>query len=78
MPGLAGVEIGTASGMRIGLDRGPGGWRPIARTAGARVELDRAGRITRRVGDPGGGIRQALLRDPAYARALGCAEAMLR
>ena len=25
VPGLAGVEIGTASGMRIGLDRGPAG-----------------------------------------------------
>ncbi|MGH2741186.1 MAG: glucose-6-phosphate dehydrogenase assembly protein OpcA, partial [Thermoleophilaceae bacterium] len=25
VPGLAGIEIGTASGMRISLDRGPGG-----------------------------------------------------
>ena len=79
VPGLAGVEIGTASGMTIGLDRGPGGL--------AAHRTDRKGNESNwtvlgasrgESGILGEGIRQALLRDPAYARALGCAAAMLR
>ncbi len=79
VPGLAGVEIGTASGMRIRLDRGPGG-------LSAR-RSDRKGRESAwtvlgasrgEAGILGEGIRQALLRDPAYRRALNQAEAMVR
>jgi glucose-6-phosphate dehydrogenase assembly protein OpcA len=77
--GLAGIEIGTSSGMSISLDRGPGGL--LAR------RTDRKGRELRWTilgasrgegGILGEGIRQALLRDPAYRSALDCSEAMLR
>jgi glucose-6-phosphate dehydrogenase assembly protein OpcA len=79
VPGLAGIEIGTASGMRISLYRGPGG-------LSAR-RSDRKGRESTwtvlgasrgEAGILGEGIRQALLRDPTYRRALDRAEAMLR
>jgi glucose-6-phosphate dehydrogenase assembly protein OpcA len=79
VPGLAGIEIGTASGMRISLDRGPGG-------LSAR-RSDRKGRESAwtvlgasrgEAGILGEGIRQALLRDPTYRRALDRAEAMVR
>jgi glucose-6-phosphate dehydrogenase assembly protein OpcA len=79
VPGLAGIEIGTASGMRIGLYRGPGG-------LSAR-RSDRKGRESAwtvlgasrgEAGILGEGIRQALLRDTAYRRALDQAEAMVR
>jgi glucose-6-phosphate dehydrogenase assembly protein OpcA len=79
VPGLAGIELGTSSGMSISLDRGPGGL--IAR------RRDRRGRELRWTilgasrgegGILGEGIRQALLRDPAYRSALDCGEAMLR
>jgi glucose-6-phosphate dehydrogenase assembly protein OpcA len=78
VPGLAGVEIGTASGMRIGLDRGAGGL--------AAHRTDRRGNESTwtvlgasrgESGILGEGIRQALLRDPAYARALERAETMV-
>jgi glucose-6-phosphate dehydrogenase assembly protein OpcA len=79
VPGLAGIEIGTASGMRISLDRGPGG-------LSAR-RSDRKGRESAwtvlgasrgEAGILGEGIRQALLRDPTYRLALDRAEAMVR
>jgi glucose-6-phosphate dehydrogenase assembly protein OpcA len=79
VPGLAGIEIGTASGMRISLYRGQGG-------LSAR-RSDRKGRESAwtvlgasrgEAGILGEGIRQALLRDPAYRRALDQAEAMVR
>lgn len=78
VPGLAGIEIGTASGMRISLYRGPGG-------LSAR-RSDRKGRESTwtvlgasrgEAGILGEGIRQALLRDPAYRRALDQAETMV-
>ena len=79
VPGLAGIEIGTASGMSISLDRGPGGL--------AARRTDRKGQVSEWTvlgasrgegGILGEGIRQALLRDSAYVRAIGCAEAMLQ
>ena len=79
VPGLAGIEIGTASGMRISLDRGPGG-------LSAR-RSDRKGRESAwtvlgasrgEAGILGEGIRQALLRDPTYRLALDGAQAMVR
>ena len=78
VPGLAGIQIGTASGMTISLDRGPGG-------LSARRE-DRKGRTSTwtvlgasrgEAGILGEGIRQALLRDPTYAHALERAGAMV-
>jgi glucose-6-phosphate dehydrogenase assembly protein OpcA len=78
VPGLAGIEIDTASGMKIALDRGPGGLT-------AR-RVDRHGKVSTwtvlgasrgESGILGEGIRQALLRDPAYKRTLERAQAML-
>jgi glucose-6-phosphate dehydrogenase assembly protein OpcA len=78
VPGLAGIEIGTASGMKIGLDRGPGGLAarrvdPSGTTSSWTV----LGASRGEAGILGEGIRQALLRDPAYRRALEKAQAML-
>jgi glucose-6-phosphate dehydrogenase assembly protein OpcA len=79
VPGLAGIEIGTASGMRISLDRGPGGL--TARRCdrkGCESAWTVLGASRGEAGILGEGIRQALLRDPTYRRALDQAEAMLR
>jgi glucose-6-phosphate dehydrogenase assembly protein OpcA len=78
VPGLAGIEIGTASGMKIGLDRGPGGLAarrvdPRGTTSSWTV----LGASRGEAGILGEGIRQALLRDPTYRRALEKAQAML-
>jgi hypothetical protein len=78
VPGLAGVEIGTAGGMKIGLYRGPGGL--------TAHRVDRKGREWKwtvlgasrgESGILGEGIRQALLRDPTYKDALDAAGAMV-
>jgi glucose-6-phosphate dehydrogenase assembly protein OpcA len=79
VPGLAGIEIGTSSGMSISLDRGPGGL--LARRTDPGGEEQRwtvLGASRGEGGILGEGIRQALLRDPAYRRALECGQAMLR
>jgi glucose-6-phosphate dehydrogenase assembly protein OpcA len=79
VPGLAGVEIHTASGMSIALDRGPGGL--IARRRdrkGHEQTWTVLGASRGEGGILGEGIRQALLRDPAYRRAIECGEALLR
>jgi hypothetical protein len=78
VPGLAGIEISTASGMSISLDRGPGGL--TARRVdpkGRESTWTVLGASRGEGGILGEGIRQALLRDPAYESALGCAESML-
>jgi Glucose-6-phosphate dehydrogenase subunit len=79
VPGLAGVEIHTSSGMSIALDRGPGGL--VARRCdrkGREQTWTVLGASRGEGGILGEGIRQALLRDPAYRRALECGEAFLR
>jgi glucose-6-phosphate dehydrogenase assembly protein OpcA len=79
VPGLAGVEIHTSSGMSIALDRGPGGL--VARRSDKKGHEQRwtvLGASRGEGGILGEGIRQALLRDPAYRRALDCGEAFLR
>jgi glucose-6-phosphate dehydrogenase assembly protein OpcA len=79
VPGLAGVEIGTSSGMSISLDRGPGGL--IARRrdrTGHEQSWTVLGASRGEGGILGEGIRQALLRDPTYRGALACGEALLR
>jgi glucose-6-phosphate dehydrogenase assembly protein OpcA len=79
VPGLAGIEIGTASGVSISLDRGPGGLLARRRDPkGRELQWTILGASRGEGGILGEGIRQALLRDPAYRGALDCAEAMLR
>ena len=79
VPGLAGVEIGTSSGMSITLDRGPGGLTAHRRDRKGREQTWTVLGASRGEGGIlGEGIRQALLRDPAYRRALACGEALLR
>ena len=79
VPGLAGIEIGTASGVSISLDRGPGGLSARRRDPkGRELRWTILGASRGEGGILGEGIRQALLRDPAYRGALDCAEAMLR
>ncbi len=78
VPGLAGVEIATASGMRVALDRGPGGL--VARRTdrkGNESTWTVLGASRGESGILGEGIRQALLRDPTYRNALASAGAML-
>jgi glucose-6-phosphate dehydrogenase assembly protein OpcA len=78
-PGLAGVKIGTASGMSISLNRGPGGLAATRTDAkGRKSTWTVLGASRGEGGILGEGIRQALLRDPAYESALACAESMLR
>jgi glucose-6-phosphate dehydrogenase assembly protein OpcA len=78
VPGLAGIEIGTASGMTISLDRGPGGLSARRRDRKGRESAWTVlGASRGEAGILGEGIRQALLRDPAYRRALERAEAMV-
>ena len=78
VPGLAGVEIGSASGMRLSLDRGPGGLS--ARRVDARGRESSwtvLGASRGEAGILGEGIRQALLRDPVYRDVLDEAALML-
>jgi hypothetical protein len=78
VPGLAGVEISTASGLTISLNRGPGGLTATRRDhKGKESSWTVLGASRGEAGILGEGIRQALLRDPAYAAALGRAEAMV-
>ena len=79
VPGLAGIEIGTASGVEISLDRGPGGL--TARRSdrkGRESTWTVLGASRGESGILGEGIRQALLRDPAYRSALDRVETMVR
>ena len=79
MPGLAGVEIHTSSGTSISLDRGPGGLAARRRDKkGKEPRWTVLGASRGEGGILGEGIRQALLRDPTYAGALDCGEALLR
>jgi glucose-6-phosphate dehydrogenase assembly protein OpcA len=78
VPGLAGVELCAASGLRMRLDRGPGGLRARRRDADGRERTwTLLGASRGEGGILGEGIRQALLRDPTYGAALAAAQAML-
>ncbi len=78
-PGLSGVTLETASGMTLSLDRGPGGLVAKRRTRDGKESCWTVLGASRGEGGIlGEGIRQALLRDPAYRPALRCAEAMLQ
>ena len=79
VPGLAGVEIRTSSGMSISLDRGPGGLAARRRDRkGSEQTWTVLGASRGEGGILGEGIRQALLRDPTYRNALDCGEALLQ
>jgi glucose-6-phosphate dehydrogenase assembly protein OpcA len=69
--GLATVELETASGRWLKLDRGPGGLHASYRhTRGTAREWTIMGASRGESGILGEGIRQALLRDPTYTPAL--------
>jgi glucose-6-phosphate dehydrogenase assembly protein OpcA len=78
VPGLNGVQIETASGTKIALDRGPGGLhaKRVARD-GKESSWVVLGASRGESGILGEGIRQALLRDPTYRPALDCARMYL-
>jgi glucose-6-phosphate dehydrogenase assembly protein OpcA len=77
-PGLAGITVETASGMALSLDRGAGGLSAHRRTPkGDESSWTLLGASRGEAGILGEGIRQALLRDPTYAPALECAEALI-
>ena len=76
--GLEGLSLQTSSGRQLSLDRGPGGLHARARERGGQERtwtILGASRGER--GILGEGIRQALLRDPAYVPALKAAQEML-
>jgi hypothetical protein len=78
VPGLEGVEIETAPGRRLRLDRGPGGLRARLAIPGERErEWTIPGASRGETGVLGEGIRQALLRDPTYLPAVSAARTML-
>jgi glucose-6-phosphate dehydrogenase assembly protein OpcA len=69
--GLATVELETASGRWLKLDRGPGGLHASYRgPKGSTREWTVMGASRGEAGILGEGIRQALLRDPTYRPAL--------
>jgi hypothetical protein len=78
VPGLAGVRLSSESGLRLRLDRGPGGLRARRRERdGGERTWTLLGASRGEGGILGEGIRQALLRDPTYRPALKAAQAML-
>lgn len=73
-PGLGGVTLETESGGVVALDRTPGGLRSLRRTRdGHEQAWIVLGASRGESGILGEGVRQALLRDPTYQPALGCA-----
>ena len=78
VPGLSGVQIETASGTKLTLDRGPGGLQAKRITRdGKESSWVVLGASRGEAGILGEGIRQALLRDPTYRPALDCAQRYL-
>jgi glucose-6-phosphate dehydrogenase assembly protein OpcA len=78
VPGLAGITIETASGMRLSLFRGPGGLQAKRKLPGGKESSwVVVGASRGEAGILGEGIRQALLRDPTYGPALTAACEML-
>jgi glucose-6-phosphate dehydrogenase assembly protein OpcA len=78
IPGLAGLTIASRSGLELSLDRGPGGLSARRRTPdGHESRWTVTGASRGESGILGEGIRQALLRDPAYGEALTAAREMI-
>jgi glucose-6-phosphate dehydrogenase assembly protein OpcA len=77
-PGLCGVTIEMASGEAVSLNRAPGGLLAVRRARdGSEREWTVLGASRGEGGILGEGVRQALLRDPAYRPALSCAREMV-
>jgi glucose-6-phosphate dehydrogenase assembly protein OpcA len=77
-PGLGGITLETADGMMLSLDRSEGGLAAKRRRPdGQESSWVVLGASRGEAGILGEGIRQALLRDPTYAPAVHCAQAML-
>jgi len=77
-PGLAGVTIETAAGEAVSLDRSAGGLKAVRRARdGSEQSYTVLGASRGEGGILGEGVRQALLRDPTYRPALGCARVMV-
>jgi glucose-6-phosphate dehydrogenase assembly protein OpcA len=75
--GLAGIELETAGGRWMRLDRGPGGLAAQYVSAkDVKREWTVLGASRGEAGILGEGIRQSLLRDPTYAPALAKAQAL--
>jgi glucose-6-phosphate dehydrogenase assembly protein OpcA len=78
VPGLAGVALETASGMKLSLFRGDGGLKATRKLQGGKESSWTVlGASRGEAGILGEGIRQALLRDPTYGPALTAACEML-
>jgi glucose-6-phosphate dehydrogenase assembly protein OpcA len=78
VPGLAGVELTSKMGLRLRLDREPGGLRAHRRDPGGRERTwTLLGASRGEGGILGEGIRQALLRDPTYGASLTATKQML-
>jgi glucose-6-phosphate dehydrogenase assembly protein OpcA len=78
VPGLSGITIATDDGMKLSLDRGPGGL--AARRSlpdGRESSWVVLGASRGEAGILGEGIRQSLLRDPTYGPAVLAASSML-
>ena len=76
--GLGGVTLETRSGVRVSLDRGPGGLRAVRTSPGAgRASWVVLGASRGEAGVLGSGIREALLRQTLFEPALERARAML-
>jgi glucose-6-phosphate dehydrogenase assembly protein OpcA len=77
VPGLAGIEVGTASGGRFSLERGTGGLtaRRTGRDGSAR-SWTILGASRGEPGILGEGLRQALVHDATYIDALAAAREM--
>jgi glucose-6-phosphate dehydrogenase assembly protein OpcA len=73
-PGLAGVTVACLSGASLSLQRGAGGLDATERSRdGTERQWKILGASRGEGGILGEGVRQALLRDPTYAPALGAA-----
>lgn len=77
VPGLAGLALETASGMKLSLFRGDGGLQAKRKANGKETSWVVLGASRGEAGILGEGIRQALLRDPTYGPALTAACEML-
>ena len=78
VPGLAGVDLCSESGLRMRLDREPGGLRARRHEPDGRERTwTLLGASRGEGGILGEGIRQALLRDRTYGDALEAVRAML-
>jgi len=79
VPGLAGMDIETASGLSMSLDRDLGGLRARRRERdGEERTWHVLGASRGEGGILGEGVRQALLRDPTFQPALEAARGMVR